>query len=200
MSAGAGTASCLSPSPAAARLVAGGQFAVTLARHGFHVLLFDPRCYGLSGCPSQAAASLVADDTAAAVALLRERGSGSVEVVGASLGGSAALVATAHDRHIAAVADLRGDENTTSMATRAGRTATAAARAIHQPTLIAIARGDPYVTVTAERTIASRLATPHKQLLIEPADAGHGWDMLGNGTTSSRLVRTLIDFLRTHAR
>jgi pimeloyl-ACP methyl ester carboxylesterase len=174
-------------------------YAVSLARHHFRVLLFDPRCFGLSSCPRRGVGLLAADVTAA-VALLHHQGCTAVEVVGASAGGSAALVAAAHDRHITAIADLSGDENTTPMSKHRPRTADAAAGRIRQPTLIAVARDDPYVTVHAERAIASALATPRKRLLVEPNRAGHGWDMLANpgGSGWSKLAATLTRFLSGH--
>jgi dienelactone hydrolase len=176
-------------------------YAVSLARHHFRVLLFDPRCSGLSACPAKGN-GLVADDVAAADAALRHYGCTTVEVVGASFGGSASLVAAAHDQQITAIADLSGDENTSPMSKRRPSTAVAAVARIHQPTLIVVARSDPYVTVRQERALASALATRHKQLLIEPADAGHGWNMLTTPATRSwsRLATILIRFLTIHAR
>src|SRR5262245_52741112 len=67
-------------------------FAVRLADEGFHVLLFDLRCYGFSTCPRGAKGSNYVADVAAAAAKLRALGAASVEVVGASMGGSIALV------------------------------------------------------------------------------------------------------------
>jgi pimeloyl-ACP methyl ester carboxylesterase len=62
-------------------------------KRGLRVVAVDVRCFGRSVCPQGDAAGRVVDDLVAAVAQLRQRGVTRVALVGASMGGSAALIA-----------------------------------------------------------------------------------------------------------
>src|SRR5207248_7752413 len=133
-------------------------FAVHLADTGFHVLLFDLRCYGLSGCPRAAKRDDYVSDVAAAAAKLRSLGAASVEVVGASMGGSVALVSGVRVPHVAAVADLSGDELSRPFGRKGHRlTAGRAARRLRLPVLFAVARQDPFVHVAAVQALYRRV-------------------------------------------
>jgi alpha/beta hydrolase family protein len=68
-------------------------YARYLSRHGARALPFDLRCFGSSPCPGGRGHALT--DVAAAVAELRRRGARRVALVGASMGGSIAVVAAA---------------------------------------------------------------------------------------------------------
>jgi pimeloyl-ACP methyl ester carboxylesterase len=69
-------------------------FAAYLAAHGYHVLAFDHRCTGGSSCPAGAAAEAdLMSDIRGAAAWLRQHGAIRVALVGASQGGSEALIA-----------------------------------------------------------------------------------------------------------
>jgi alpha-beta hydrolase superfamily lysophospholipase len=186
---------------------AGGQvlcgwwpYAVRLAKEGFHVLIFDLRCYGLSDCPSKGERDVV-EDVASAVEELRARGAGSIELVGASYGGSVALVAASRLEGASALADLSGDLLRASMGGRGGpTTAWQAAVDVDVPTLLAVAKEDAYLGVSEERALYRRLASPHKRLIVLPAGSGHGWTMLvGASSPWSRFERTLTAFLADHA-
>lgn len=175
-------------------------YAARLADRGFHVLLFDLRCAGLSGCPARGADAYVAD-VAAAAATLRRPGCRSVELVGASAGGSIALVATARLRGIAAVADLSGDGLDLPIG-GGGRPLTArqAAPAVRAPLLLAVARNDPYVGLADVRALGRRAGSAEKRLVVLPAGAGHGWDLVRPpGGRWSPFARTLTAFLARHA-
>jgi predicted alpha/beta hydrolase family esterase len=77
----------------------------------------------------------------------------------------------------------------------------AAAHAVHQPALVAVARNDPYVSVRESKRVYAGLGSKVKRLELLPATAGHGWDMLtssSGGWTS--FERTLTAFLRAHVR
>jgi dienelactone hydrolase len=158
-------------------------YAVRLAAAGFHVLLFDMRCAGLSACPDGARASDTVADVVAAVHRLRALGARTVDLVGASYGGSVALAAAARLPHIAALADLSGDE--------LGAPAFRAASAVHVPVLLAVAREDPYVSLAQERALYRRSASRDKHLSILPASAGHGWDMLADASFRRQLTMFL---------
>jgi dienelactone hydrolase len=181
---------------------AGGQalcgwwpYAARLADHGFQAVLFDLRCYGDSACPAEGQGDLV-DDVAAAVDELRRNGARSVELVGASLGGSVALVSAARLDKLSALADLSGDELDTRIGGQgAPTTASQAASAVHVPALLALARDDGFIPVSDERALYARLGSTSKRLLVLPAAAGHGWDMLAERP----FERTLTAFLVAHA-
>jgi pimeloyl-ACP methyl ester carboxylesterase len=131
-------------------------YAVRLAARGFHVLLFDLRCYGLSDCPETGERDHV-EDVAAAVEELRARGATSVELVGASYGGSVALVAASRLEELSGLADLSGDILRGSIGGRGGpTTAWRAAADVHVPTLLALAKEDAYIDVAEERALYRR--------------------------------------------
>ena len=176
-------------------------YAVRLADAGFRVLIFDLRCYGLSDCPS--GEDDVVEDVAAAVEELRDAGAKSVEVAGASYGGSVALVSAARVDDVSALADLSGDELTEQIGGQ-GRPTTAAraAAVVRVPTLLAVAGNDGYIALADERSLYRRLASSRKRLVVLPAEAGHGWDLLariGAPDKWSRFERTLTAFLAEHA-
>jgi dienelactone hydrolase len=174
-------------------------YAARMATRGFRVLIFDLRCAGLSACP-RSASDAVATDVQAAVSELFRRGSRSVALVGASFGGSAVLVAAAHNPRIAGVADLSGDENEVPLSATGPTTALRAARNVHQPTLIAVARHDPYVTAAEAKRVYTSLASRVKRFELLPRAAGHGWDMLESASGGwSSFEKTLTQFLHAHA-
>jgi pimeloyl-ACP methyl ester carboxylesterase len=181
---------------------AGGQalcgwwpYAARLADRGFQAVLFDLRCYGDSACPAKRQDDLV-DDVAAAADELRRSDAKSVELVGASLGGSVALVAAARLDKASALADLSGDELDTQIGGHGPpTTASQAASAVHVPALLAVARDDGFISLPDERALYRRLGSASKRLLVLPAPAGHGWDMLADRPCE----RTLTAFLVAHA-
>jgi pimeloyl-ACP methyl ester carboxylesterase len=181
---------------------AGGQalcgwwpYATRLADQGFQAALFDLRCYGDSACPGKGQDDFV-DDVVAATDELRRDGAKSVELVGASLGGSVALVAASRLDKVSALADLSGDELDTEIGGQGpSTTASQAVSAVHVPALLAVARDDDFIPLPDERTLYGRLGSTSKRLLVLPAPAGHGWDMLAKRP----FERTLTAFLVAHA-
>ena len=63
------------------------------------------------------------------------------------------------------------------------------------PTLLAVARGDSYTSVSDMKTVYERLATPDKRLVVEPVSRGHGWVMLGSQLEWSPLARQVEEFI-----
>lgn len=180
-------------------------YAVFLANHGFRVLLFDQRCAGDSGCPPGQSGSGLVADVRAAVGELTALGARTVSLVGASLGGSVALVAAARlGPPVISVAALSADELTTPVAPPgAPTTAQAAAPAVRVPVMYAVARGDRYVSVEDTRRLYAATPDPMSRLVVLPAAQGHGWDLLANaGLSASRFnppgpfSDTLVAFLR----
>ena len=172
-------------------------YAGYLSRHGVHALLFDLRCFGRSACPGGRGHATT--DVAAAMAELRRRGARTVALVGASMGGAIAVVAAAQ-LHPAAVVDLSGERDTTALTPGIDANAGAAAAHVTAPALFAVAHGDRYVPVADMRTVARRVRSPTSRLIVLPATAGHGWDLLFGGESKwSPLAATVAAFIRRHA-
>src|SRR3954454_16527526 len=146
-------------------------YARYLAGHGVHVLLFDLRCFGRSGCGHGRGHATT--DVAAAMAELRRRGARRIALVGASMGGTIAVVAAAR-LHPAAMVDLSGERDTTGLTPGIDADAGAAAHGVTAPALFAVARGDRYVPVDDMRAVARRVRSPTRRLIVLPAAAGHG--------------------------
>ena len=92
------------------------RFANYPAKRGLRVFAVDVRCFGRSVCPRGDAAGRVVDDLVAAVAQLRQRGVTRVALVGASMGGSAALIAATRVKPpVDPVVELSGQAKPTSL-------------------------------------------------------------------------------------
>jgi dienelactone hydrolase len=173
-------------------------YAGYLSRHGVRALLFDLRCFGRSECPGGGRGHATTD-VAAAMAELRRRGARRMALVGASMGGAIAVVAAAR-LHPAAVVDVSGERDTTALTPGISADAGAAARGVTAPALFAVARGDRYVSPADMRTVAGRVRSATKRVIVLPASAGHGWDLLVGSTTEwSPLAATIAAFIRRHA-
>jgi dienelactone hydrolase len=171
-------------------------YAVDLARHGIHVLLFDFHCQGLSACDHHRLAYVA--DAAGAIATLRAHGARSIALIGASLGGAVALAAAA-SQHPAALIDLSGESDPGRIIRGLHLNGPHFAPRVHTPSLFAVARRDTYVTVDAMRRIYDATASRAKTLHILPRSAGHGWDMLTSPTGGfTPLARQIIAFVKTH--
>ena len=157
------------------------RYADYLARHGVQALLFDLRCFDLSGCPAAGRGRATAD-VAAAMAELRRHGARRIALVGASMGGAIAVVAAARLRP-AALVDLSGERSTRGLTPGIDADAGAAAGQVTAPALFVVAHGDRYVPIADMRLIARRARSASKQLVVLPAAAGHGWVMLDGTTT-----------------
>lgn len=174
-------------------------YAVYLAHHGVQVLLFDFRCAGLSACPPRGRADPVADATGA-MRVLRSRGARSVALVGASLGGVVAVIAGGQLKP-AAIVDLSGERDLTGLVPGPRLDSYAAAAQLRVPALFAVARDDRYVSVADMRAIYDRARSSVKHLVVLPAGAGHGWDMLLTPSfTWSRLAPEVLSCVKAHAR
>jgi dienelactone hydrolase len=115
------------------------------------------------------------------------------------MGGAIAVVAAAR-LHPAAVVDLSGERSTAALTPGIDADAGAAAPGVTAPALFAVARGDQYVPVSDMRAVARRARSATKRVIVLPAIAGHGWDMLlGTSATWSPLARTVAAFIRRHA-
>lgn len=160
-------------------------YAGELAAKGLHVLLFDMPCQGASTCPKSATdegqpgfgdEGVAAVDTA--LTELHSAGARTIVMVGASAGATTALAAEAgtaasSSPGVAAVVALSADEL---------GTLPSEAPTIHVPVFMAVADGDKYVSTADERKLFDALAAPPslRTLDVQPAGAGHGWDLLAD--------------------
>lgn len=167
-----------------------------LASRGYGVLAVDLNGFGAS----QASAGVPAQprydqDLLAAAAVLRSRGAARVILVGATLGGLAAVVAAAQAHPpVAAVVDVSGP------AELSGLDAVAAARRLTVPVLCLTSEHDEFVQDV--RTVAAAAAgAPEHPLVVIPGTASHGIALL-DPTVEPKAAQaraTIEAFLRAHA-
>jgi pimeloyl-ACP methyl ester carboxylesterase len=162
---------------------------------GVRAVIFDQCGYGASECPTPHSDRDLrwATNTAAVVAQLRSEGATRVTLIGASMGGIAALVAASTiTPPVDAVVDLSGEVQIRSLVS------IDAARTLQMPVLYAVAPGDAYISVGALRTIAEATPAELTRFVEAPEGAGHGWDMLStvDGTGWTELAVTVRDWLR----
>jgi len=156
-----------------------------LADEGFHVLTFDFRGHGLSGGdrnPSRAGL-----DLAAAVAKLRSLGAKRVLVVGASMGGTAAI-------SVAAGSDLAGVVTISAPSQIGTLNAGAAVRKLAEPALFIVGAGDDDRYTSAARAFYAAAREP-KRLAVIAGSPAHGTDLLIDKKVGSRVQKLIKDFL-----
>lgn len=176
-------------------------FANYLAKRGYRALAIDMRCFGRSACPQGDAAGRVVDDLVAAVAELRHRGVTKVAVVGASMGGSAALIAaTRVQPSIDAVVELSGEANPTSLL-HIPLNAQATVQQLTVPAMFVVANLDQFTSVDETRAMHQADKTADKRLLVLPSqfDGFHGWQVLteASGAFSSTATKVAA-FIAAH--
>jgi pimeloyl-ACP methyl ester carboxylesterase len=177
------------------------DYAAYLAAHGYHVLLFDHRCTGESGCPSGSAGIDLMSDIGGAVTWLHRAGAARVALVGASRGGAEALIAATVPPHgVTGVVALSADELTLPLAgSPYPATALKAARHLRLPALFAVAAADPAISVQETRHLFAVAGSRSKRLVLLRAGAGHGWDLLWPaqpGGPRPAISRRILTFLR----
>lgn len=161
------------------------SYAAKLAEDGFHVLTFDFRGHGVSGGDRNP--SLAALDLAGAVAKIRALGASRVLVVGASMGGTAAVIFASAEK-LAGVASLSAPVRIDEL------DAGPAARNLDEPSLFVVGEKDDGRYVKAARDFTA--AAPHpKKLEVVSGAAAHGTDLLTDPRTAARVQRLLTDFL-----
>jgi alpha-beta hydrolase superfamily lysophospholipase len=198
---GSGTAGVVLAHEYANDLCGAWPFANYLAKRGFRVLAVDMRCFGRSACPQGQAAGRVADDLVAAVAELRHRGATKVALVGASMGGSASLIAaTRVQPPVDAVAALSGEADPTTLL-HIPLNARAAVSRLTVPAMFVVANLDQYTSVAETRAMYQAAKTTDKRLLVLPSQFNgfHGWQVLtdvGGGFSST--ATTVAEFIAAH--
>jgi pimeloyl-ACP methyl ester carboxylesterase len=164
------------------------DFATALVGRGYHVLTFDFRGHGLSG--GERDPSLADLDLAAAVAKIRSLGASRVFVIGASVGGTAAVVVAAAER-------LEGVVAISPPAAIGGLDAAPAARRLDEPSLFVVGERDDPRYVDGARRLAAEAPGP-KRLEVIPGTGAHGTDLLLDRRAGPRVERLLLNFLQAY--
>lgn len=175
-------------------------FATYLAAHHVRAFAIDLRCFGRSACPSGAAAGQVLQDVAAAATELRRRGATTVAVVGASMGGAAALIAGTRIRPpLAAVVSLSGETDPTDLV-GIPLDAGAATPQLRVPTMLVVATHDQYVSVEQTRTMYGTIRTDDKRLVVLSGafDTRHGLELLTSDGGFTSVAAQVLAFVTTH--
>jgi pimeloyl-ACP methyl ester carboxylesterase len=179
-------------------------FAAYLAGRGMRAFAIDVRCFGLSACPQGEARGGVIDDVAAAVAELRRRGVTRVALVGASMGGTAVLIAGTRVRpQVDAVVSVSGVPDPTS---RIGIPLNAGAvlGQLAVPTMLLVATNDSVVSVEETQAMHRSVKAGAKRLevLTDEYDGGHGWRLLTDPATGElgSVAAGVAAFLTGHTR
>jgi len=160
------------------------EFARELAAAGYHALTFDFRGYGETGGSVDIAKIDV--DLEAAVRFVKSREYPLVYVIGASMGGTAAL-------KVAARQDLAGVATLSAPASISGLDATADAPRIAEPKLFMAARGDEGgAYVRAAEQLAAAAPAPKDTVFYDGRE--HGTDLLRSGQGAA-VKQRLLQFL-----
>jgi dienelactone hydrolase len=173
-----------------------------LVAAGYRVLLLEYRCTQVSDCPTDAdAATQLQLDVAAGVKELHAEGAKKVVIVGASAGGTLAIVAgAAAGPLVNGVIDLSGPADVSNLygAPNERLDSFTAAPKLVVPALMVLAQEDPSTSEVEFRNVYNKLPGPHKKLLILPADAGHGWSMLGYSGPEGNVTDEINAFLKAN--
>jgi dienelactone hydrolase len=155
------------------------------------VLSIDLRGYGASSKASGAKALAYRLDIAAAVGSLRAGGATHVVIIGASMGGSAAVVAgAAIDPPVDGVVAVSAPSNFR------GQDAGTAAKSLTVPFRAVGASDDGDAAKTAQKLAATAQRSPDAAAITVPK-GGHGWALLRPGTSVQRDVDVFVDGLAT---
>jgi pimeloyl-ACP methyl ester carboxylesterase len=199
---GSGTAGVVLVHEYPADLCGFWPFTDYLGRRGLRAFAIDLRCFGRSACPQGDARDRVLDDIAAA-AELRRRGVTRVALVGASMGGSAVLIAGTRVRPpVAAVVELSGETDPTSLVGGIPLDAGAAVGRLAVPSMFVVATNDRYAPVAETRAMyrAAKSRDKRLEVLSGPFDGLHGWQLLndaGSGKPTS-VAAKVAAFITTH--
>jgi alpha-beta hydrolase superfamily lysophospholipase len=160
------------------------EFAQELAGKGYAVLAIDFRGYGTSRAPARGSTTALDADVRGAAAELRRRGSTRVVAIGASMGGTAVVVAASRPRSgVDGVVSLSGP------ARFVGLNAQAAVKRLVVPARFVAAKLDGRFPGEA-KALSRATRSKDKALLLLPG-AGHGSSLLARTDTGPR-TRTLV--------
>jgi len=163
-------------------------YAERLAEQGVRSVLVNQCGYGESECEDGTEVGESWPKVAAAVvAQVRKNGAARVTLVGASAGGTLAIVAAGDDPEIDAVVNLSGP------LAFSGLDAEAAAPSVTQQALVATAPGDNSGPTPAEaEALVAKMASTDKRVFVATDQEGvHGWSLLGGEERWTPLADTV---------
>lgn len=159
------------------------SFAEDLAAEGYASLAFNFRGYGSS--EGSRNIDRIHRDVLAAIDFVREDlGVSSIVLVGASMGGTASLIAAAEE-------DVAGVATLSAPMSVMGLDASEAITRVEEPMMFLAATGDPPAAESAEAFTRATLGVGD---LVLVAGEEHGTDML-EGSSSETVGRSLTDFI-----
>ena len=164
-------------------------FAEYLAAAGFTALAFDFR--GYRGSEGTKEIAVIDRDVEAAVDFMLEQGATAVFLIGASMGGTAAVIVASSRDDVAGIVSLSGPR------TFRGLDATAPAGSVDVPAMFIAATGDGSAPEAA-RWFGESVAGPGCAVIVE--GSAHGTDLLegpGAGNASKALLGLLVDPINT---
>jgi esterase/lipase len=171
-------------------------FARVLAPRGFTVLTFDFRGYcpgGVAGCSEgQRDVAAMWQDVLGAVDFMMARGIVRVMLVGASIGGTASLIAAAQPGvQVVAIVALSAPQSFEGLT--ADRTVLGSVTAAK---LFVAGNADPTGAATSAEAMFEESAPPKKVEIVTSSD--HGTDLL-TGNQSGRVQTLIMGYLEQHA-
>jgi dienelactone hydrolase len=164
-----------------------------LAKNGFRAVAVDLRGYPPSASPGTAAYHRYAPDLQATVDAAHGLGSKTVTLMGASMGGAAALVEAAKLHGISGVVSLSGELDLPT----SELDALAAAPHLREPLLVLASQDDGYLDGADAHRLVRAAGSADKTLRVYPG-ADHGWDLLALAPENARVKATLLRWLREH--
>jgi esterase/lipase len=142
------------------------------------------------------------DDVSGAMAEIRRQGATTVDLAGASLGGTVSLMAAATVAPPPdAVVCLSGPSDLGYLVGSTRLDALSAVPRMTSPVLFMVAHDDRAVSIADMQGLYRAAGSTEKKLVVLPESYGHGWNMVstfGGGLTPA--ARTVLDFLRSHDR
>jgi pimeloyl-ACP methyl ester carboxylesterase len=159
-------------------------FARALARRGYRTLPFDFRGYGRSQEPRRGASSRLAADVIAAAKKSRSLGAKKVVVVGASMGGTAVIVAAANARTL-----INGVISVSAPRSFGRMDAEVAARRLQVPVLYLAGDEDPGFP---EEARALYEATGSTDKRLEILDSGNHGVLLAAEPAARSLIESFV--------
>jgi len=159
-------------------------FARELAQAGYRALTFDFRGYGESGGDRQI--DRIDRDMAAAAAFLRGQGVNRLFLIGASMGGTAAIIEAAASPQVAGVITLSAPVEFQGLSAREAITT------LSPPALFLASQGDR-AAAQAARWLYDRAAGPRDIRIV--AGAAHGTEML-KAQQGPQVKQAILAFLR----
>ena len=168
------------------------QFAELLAKEGYMALAFDFRGYRESG--GNRDIGLIDRDVEAALEFLMDQGASTVFLIGASMGGTAALkVAAKKGDAVAGVVSLSAPVEFRGISVKSDR--------IGVPVLLMATDGDGSAKKNLERMIEDNIVgePPLTETVVYEEGDDHGTDILGGDNAAAATAR-ILGFLKARSR